>query len=305
VPPSFRGPNREAIGMSERPRPLFVLPSGNSFAVEDPVAFCLENARHPLLYPARERLLLSDAHTDPDRVLNVVLHRCGLNLAVVSPGRVAVHHWTQLADLRRLLKEHRLAGPGVQVALVRRKSGLITLLPAEEFLVGVRPAPAFPWDAYRERWERRHDRDPDDGAPAPCSGSSYSWEGIAEGRTPWAALKSVWRRDRAPDCPNNCDVPLAVLRFDWRRSGWLSGTRAVVARCCFVCRRVAEEERRGDLWPWLVEVLDADVLPCRHDGGFGVTDLRPCWPSPPTRNLYDLDNLPRDLTLDELVRILM
>jgi hypothetical protein len=290
--------------MSQRPRSFFVFPSGNSFPVDDPVAFCREHVGHPLLDNARQRLLRCDTRTDPDRVLNVVLRRCGLKLAVVSPGRVVVHHWTQPADLRPFLKEHRLARPDVEVALVRRKSGLVTLQPGDHFLYGSRLAPGFPWDAYRERWERRQDHDPTDRAPAPESQSSYSWEGVEPGRIPWAALKSVWRRERAPDCPN-CDVSLATWSFDERRSGWLSGTRAVIAHCCFLCRRGVEEECQGDLWPWLLKVLDADVLPARHDGGFGVTDLRPRWPAPPARNLYDLDNLPHDLTLDELVRILM
>jgi hypothetical protein len=262
--------------MSAHPPSFFVLPEGASFRVDEPVAWCLEHARHPLLEPARRRLLLSDCRTDPDRVLNVVLRRCGLNLATVLPGRVVVHHWTQLVDLRPFFKEHALARPEVQVALVRRKNGLVTLLPADDFLSGTRFAPAFPFDAYRERWDRRHECQSDDHAPAPWSWSSYSWEGVEAGRIPWAALKSAWRREPAPDCPN-CGGTLAVWRFDWRRASWLSSTRTEVLRCCFPCRRSFEESLHGDPWPWLARTLGPEVLPSWHDGGFGKADLRPRW----------------------------
>jgi hypothetical protein len=73
---------------------------GDSFPVDDPVTWCLENARAPLLERARQRRLLCDARTDPQRALNVVYRRCGLNLARVRPGRLVVHGWTALADLR-------------------------------------------------------------------------------------------------------------------------------------------------------------------------------------------------------------
>ena len=78
-----------------------------------------------------------------------------------------------------------------------------------------------------------------------------------------------------------------------------------VARLCFICHRNFQESS-GAVWPWLAATLDADVLPASQDDGIHQTDLRPRWPTPPTpRNLYDLNNLPPDLTLDELVRILM
>lgn len=288
--------------MSERPHTFFLFPSGNCFPVADPVAFCLENARHPLLYPARERLLLSDARTDPDRVLNVVLRRCGLNMAVVSPGRVVVHHWTQLADLRPFFKEHRLASPEVQAALVRRKSGLVTIQPGDDFLYGERLGEAFPWAEYQGRWEGRHEKQADDRAAAPRGWCHYRWAGVVEGRIPWGSLLCIWRREKPHDCPN-CNTPLAVWSFDYQRSG-LFNMYGHVLRCCFHCLR-SFEERAGDLWPWLLSLLAPDLLPAWHDDGLRKTDLRPRWPAPAARNLHDLNDLPRDLTLDELVRILM
>ena len=75
-----------------------------------------------------------------------------------------------------------------------------------------------------------------------------------------------------------------------------------VARCCFGCRRDFREDT-GDPWPGLVATLDADQWPASQDDGLHKTDLRPRWPA--ARNLRQLDNLPPDLTLDELVGILM
>ena len=183
----------------------------------------------------------------------------------------------------------------------RRKNGQITLTTGDQFLRGERIAPAFPWGQYRERWERRGERQPDDGDASPWCRSSYSWDGVAEGRIPWAALKSAWRRESAIPCPN-CDTPLAAWGFTWRHRTLLSMS-GHVARCCFGCRRDFREDT-GDPWPWMAATLDADLLPVSQDDGLRKTDLRPRWPAPP-RNLRDLDNLPADLTTDELVSILM
>lgn len=297
--------------MPEPPRHHFIhVATGDSFPVDDPVAWCLEHARDQLLERARERLLLCDGRTDPQRILNVVYRRCGLNLAEVRPGRLVVHHWTALADIRPFCKLHRLARADVQVTTVRHRDGLIVVQPGDDFLYGEKLGLdflwlklAFPWDAYRGRWEHRHEKQADDGSASPCGRSSYAWEGVAKGRIPWAALKSIWRREQATLCPN-CDVPLAAWAFSWRHRTLLS-MHGHVSRCCFVCRRDFQEST-GDLWPWLAMTLDADVLPASQDDGIHQPDLRPRWPAQPTpRNLYDLNNLPPDLTLDELVRILM
>ena len=61
-------------------RPFWFLhtPTGESWAVDDPVAWALENARQPILQRARERLVTLDA-TDPQRVIRLVTRRCRLN----------------------------------------------------------------------------------------------------------------------------------------------------------------------------------------------------------------------------------
>jgi hypothetical protein len=289
--------------MAEHPRSYFIhAHTGDSFPVDDPVAWCLGHARDPLLERARERLLTPEARTDPQRVLNVALRRCGLNLAEVRPGHVVVHHWTRLADIRPFCKRHRLAHGDVQVATVRHKNGVVTVQPGDDFLYGDRVGAGFPWEAYRQRWERRHEPHPDDWRPSPWARSRYSWVGVEEGRIPWAVLKAAWRRDASPACPN-CDTALLTWSFDWRRRG-LFNMFGHVARCCFSCRR-SFEQPSGDLWPWLVTTLDAHLLPSWHDHGFGRTDLRPRWPASATRGLRDLGNPPADPTVEELVRILM
>jgi hypothetical protein len=276
--------------------------TGDTFPAGDPVGWCLERARTPLLAMARERLLQCVGRTDGDRILNVVLRRCDLNLIELRTDRVTVSYWTRQADLHPLLKAQGFLRPDVQVSLVRRKTGQITITPGDQFLRGEAVGSAFPFPAYRDRWARRHERQPDDATAAPASHTSYRWPGVTERKIPWIVLKAVWLAD-AVACPN-CEVPLLLYRFDWRRSGFLN-THAAAWRACERCRRSFEEPLGyGDPWDWLVARLGPGLLPSSWDGGFGTRDLRSRWPAPP-RDLRDLDNLPPDLTLDELVRILM
>src|SRR4051812_37178704 len=67
--------------------------TGESWPVDDPIAWSLDNAHQPILERARERLVTLDA--DPQRVIRLVVRRCRLNLLELRPGRVAVHHWGQ------------------------------------------------------------------------------------------------------------------------------------------------------------------------------------------------------------------
>src|SRR5262245_7476357 len=125
------------------PRSFWFLhtPTGDSWAVGDPVAWSLANARQPTLGRARDRLLTLDA-ADPQRVIRLVVRRCGLNLLELLPWRVVVHHWGQQGqgDLRPFFKRHGLARKGVQVALIDRKRELTTVKPGDAFLYGERLA---------------------------------------------------------------------------------------------------------------------------------------------------------------------
>jgi hypothetical protein len=146
---------------------------GESWSVDDPVTWCLKNARQPLLARARERLLTLNAQSDPQRILNVVVRRCDLNLLeVVFPTRVIVTYWTRLVDLRPFFKAHGLARPEVRVALVKRRDGFITLQTGEDFRYGVRGH--IPWEAYETKWDHRFKEEPDDRTAAPGTVSTYS-----------------------------------------------------------------------------------------------------------------------------------
>jgi len=183
--------------------------TGRWWPVPEPASWCLENARQPLLEPARDRLLTLDAGSNSERIVNVVLRRCGLNLVEVRlPQRVVVHYWTDLADPRPLFKEQRLARPEVQVAHHRCKDNTIVIQPGDKFLYGETLWHDFSWEQYQRRWEHRDEETPEDWTGAVHS--SYSWEGLPERWIPWAVLKCLWRREQAPLCPN-CDLPLVPI----------------------------------------------------------------------------------------------
>ena len=71
------------------PRQFWFLHSATweAWTVDDPVAWSLDHARQPILERARERLVTQDA-ADPQRVIRLVVRRCGLNLIELRPGRV-------------------------------------------------------------------------------------------------------------------------------------------------------------------------------------------------------------------------
>ena len=86
-------------------------PTGESWAVDDPVTWSLENARQPILERASAGLRkLTPA--DDQRIIRLVTRRCRLNLIEIHPGRVVVHYWGQQGqgDLRPFFK--RTGWPG-------------------------------------------------------------------------------------------------------------------------------------------------------------------------------------------------
>jgi len=199
-------------------------PTGQSWAVDDPVAWLLENARQPILERARERLVTLDA-ADPQRVIRLVVRRCQLNLLELRPGRVIVHHWGQgRADLRPFFKNHGLARKGIQVALIERKRELTTVQTGDDFLFGERLTERFPLGGYMDKWRRRAIEEQDDWQPAPCSGSNYCWEGVEERWIPWRVLKSAWRHENAPLC-QNCDKSTLLLSFGYFVCGFYKRAR--------------------------------------------------------------------------------
>lgn len=243
------------------PRSFWFLhtPTGESCAVDNPVAWALGNARHPILERARERLMTLDAD-DPQRVIRLIVRRCQLNLVELRPGRVVVHHWGQQGqgDLRPFFKQHGLATKGVKVALLDRKREVSTLRQGEDFLFGERLPLFLPWKYWR-KWERRAVEEPNDWTAAPHTWSGFAWEGIEPNSIPWAALKSAWRRTTAPHCLN-CDQPTLLTNFGFPWSGMFN-RRPFFIHVCGKCRRLFEDRSVRDVPRWIVANLDAEVWP--------------------------------------------
>src|SRR4051812_35662863 len=66
--------------------------SCNSWPVADHVAWALENQNQPILERAAEGLAKL-TERDDDRIIRLLIRRCGLNLIELQPEHVTVHHW--------------------------------------------------------------------------------------------------------------------------------------------------------------------------------------------------------------------
>ncbi len=151
-------------------------PTGCSWSVSDPVAWCLENSHNPLLERARERLLTLGTD-DAERIIRLVTRRCGLALVHVVEGQVIVHYWSRPPDLRPFLKWHCLARPEVRLVLWNRKCDVLTIHESgEDFLYGDPLGDDFPWLMYGTKYERRRLEEADDAEPAPTwSITNFTW----------------------------------------------------------------------------------------------------------------------------------
>ncbi len=235
-------------------------PTGESWPVDDPVAWSLENAQQPILERASEGLLkLTPA--DDQRIIRLVVRRCRLNLIEIQPGQVEVHYWGQQGqgDLRPFFKTHGLTRKGVRVTLIDRKRELTTVQTGDDFLHGERLSPNWPWRAYWRKCQRRAWQEPDDWTAAPHTWSGSAWEGIEPNRIPWAALKSAWRRTTALLCLN-CDQPTILVNFGFPWCGMFN-RRPLFIHVCGRCRRRFEDNSVTDVPRWMVANLDAEVLP--------------------------------------------
>jgi hypothetical protein len=257
---SFFLPRGLRAGENSRSFWFLHTPTGESWAVADPVSWCLGNAQQPILERARERLVTLDT-ADPERVIRLVVRRCKLNLLELRPGRVVVHHWGQQgrADLRPFFKQHGLARKGVRVAPIDRKREVDTLQHGDDFLFGERLRRDWPWKVYWSKWQRRGVEEPDDWTAAPCTWAGFGWEGIEPNRIPWAALKSAWRRT-APLLCLNCDQPTLLTNFGFPWSGMFNRYPRFLS-VCGRCRRLFEDNSVTDVAKWMVTNLDAEVWP--------------------------------------------
>ncbi len=252
---------RAAWGGVESGSPWFLhIESGDSWAVDDPVSWCLENARRPVLGRATEGLLrLTPA--DGERVIRLVTRRCGLNLIELHDRHVLVHHWGRKgqADLRPFFKAHGIARKDVEVVVRDRKREVITTSTGEDFRFGDRVSAALLGDTYPAKWRRRFEVEPDDWTAAPGSRSGYAWDGVEPGCIPWAALKSVWQRGMAVPCPN-CDLPTVLVNFGLPWVGMFQRHPRYI-HVCQECRRSFDDDSVSDVSKWMMENLDAEVWP--------------------------------------------
>ena len=232
--------------------------SQQSWPVADPVAWALENEGEPILGRAAEGLakLTED---DGERVVRLVVRRCGLNLLELQPDLVVVHHWGQhQADLRLFFKTHNLARPEIVVELRDRKREITTTKPGDSFLYGSRIAEDFPLDLFHQKFANRFKEEPDDWQAAPRTNSGFAWADLEDNRIPWAAMKRAWRR-AAPGVCLNCDGETVLVNFGLPWTGMLSRTPRF-EHVCGKCLRVFRDET-VDVKAWMAANLDGNVQP--------------------------------------------
>ncbi|MEO2091576.1 MAG: hypothetical protein ABGY75_19140 [Gemmataceae bacterium] len=235
------------------------IPSGRSWPTDDPHQWLLNHREDDLLAPARERLVLS--HDDPERYLRVALRRCGLALIrITTDSQIALHYWSgPNPDMRGWAKAYGWNRPGVQVVFVQEKTGRAVVYEDGQVVLmyGEPVGPDFPWDVYEAMYARRLAEERDDFVTASASVTNFEWENCPNGRLTWRVLKSIWTTERVT-C-SNCDVPLILTAFRWKR-GMLSFRSGRTVRYCPRCRRRFEADVDRPL-EWLTSVLPAHLRP--------------------------------------------
>lgn len=236
--------------------------------IPEPVSWLLDHLNHPMLKRANARLQASMDAPDPQRILRVVVRRCGLNLIEIHEQRIIVHYWgkTGLGDLRPFFKEKQLAKSNMEVVLIDRKRETMVFHSTDDFLYGDKVAEGFPWSMYQQRWQQRDTQESDDWTAAPRSYANYSWERLSARQIPWAVLKCAWQQQECPKCAN-CDLPLVVLSFSW----WKGALR--YRWICFECQRIFEQAPKAWVWQRLSRFLDEPLLPIKIHW-WGTSDLR-------------------------------
>lgn len=236
--------------------------TGESWPVDDPVSWSLQNVKHPILERAREGLLkLTPA--DTVRIIRLLTRRCRLNLIEFQPNGVVVHYWGRdgQADLRPFFKQHGLARKNIQVTLIDRKREASFVQHGDDFLYGERLGQYFPVGLYMAKRRRRSVEEPNDWQVAPCSLSNYCWEGegVKQCYIPWRVLKSAWRHENAPLC-RNCDMPTLLTSFGYFSNGFYK-REPIVTHVCSLCKRAFEDSSPWDGPEWIMQNLGKPLLP--------------------------------------------
>ncbi len=230
-----------------------------SWSVTDPVEWSLQNADQPILARAADRLGKLTKEDD-QRIVRLVVRRCGLNLVEIKSNQVTVHYWSdQLADLRPFFKSSGLASPDVQVTLVNRKTEATAHKTGDEFRFGKRVAQDFPMEQFTSKWLNRFLVKSDDHQAVPGSNSGFAWDGLEDGEIPWAAMKSAWRRMQPIICLN-CDQPNILVNFGLPRVSFFRHAPRFIS-VCPTCQRSFLDDPITDVGGWMEANLDEDVRP--------------------------------------------
>lgn len=231
----------------------------NSWPIANPAQWCLDHKHDPILERACEGLC-SLSVNDSNRIIRLVVRRCGLNLIEVQNNQVVVHHWSQqLANLRPFFKEHHLTSADVQVTLIDRKKETTADKTGVDFLYGPPIAKDFPLELFVSKWNNRFQQEADDHLAAPMTNSGLAWDGIELGRIPWAALKSVWQRSQSVSCLN-CSGETVLVNFGYRQVGLFSRSPNFVS-VCRQCRRSFVDDSITDVPGWIAANLKTDFCP--------------------------------------------
>lgn len=231
----------------------------NSWPVADPVAWSLQNAGELILQGASAGLENLTA-ADGDRVVRLVVRRCGLNLLELRPEKVVVHYFGQhQADLRTFFKEQGLTRPEIVVSMRDRKKEIVSTKTGDEFLFGSRITDDFPFQLFMSKWGHRFSNEADDWQAAPGTWSGFAWADTEDNRIPWAALKSAWRR-AAPLICQNCNKPTILTNFGHPWIGMLNRMPRF-DYVCSNCRRSFADDTLKDVGKWMTANLDPDVQP--------------------------------------------
>lgn len=244
-----------------------------SWPVADPVLWAMQNRGQPILQRSADGLAKL-TENDSDRIIRLVVRRCGLNVIETQPQLITVQHWGQhRADLRPFFKQHGLARLEIAVQLRDRKRETTTRKTGDDYRYGDRIAADFPLELFKSRWARRFQQEADDWQAAPGTSSGFAWDGVEDGKIPWAALTSAWRR-AAPMICLNCDTPTILTNFGLHQVGMFNRCPNFVS-VCSKCRRSFKDESAKDMAEWMAANLDGEVLP----GYEMVWDRRREWQS--------------------------
>ena len=227
----------------------------NSWPIANPAQWCLDHKHDQILERACDGLC-SLSTNDSDRIIRLVVRRCGLNLVEVQPRQITVHHWSQqLADLRPFFKAHQITSPDVQVTLLDRKKETTTHKSGDDFLYGQPIVKDFPIKQFVSKWNSRFQKESDDQLAAPMTNSGFAWDGLELGRIPWAALKSAWQRVGVV-C-QNCSCETILVNFGFRQVGVFNRSPNFVSACPN-CRRSFADDSIKDVPGWMAANLKTD-----------------------------------------------